>query len=187
MTDLIFSHECIILDACCVINLYASKQIEQILGTIPKSVCIAAYVKNEEILRTYDISSDSVEDVDLQSLIDQGLLVLVNLNLETEAETHVSLATVMDDGEAVTGAIAINRNWAIATDDKAAIKIFGREAPHLQIITTPELIKYWVDKVEPPPEIVTQCLQNIMGGASFRPSKKHHLHDWWQNHFTPND
>ena len=184
MTDLVFFHECIILDACCVINLYASKQIEEILDTIPKSVCIAAYVKNEEILRTYDISSNRAEDIDLQSLIDQGVLILVDLNLKTEAETRVSLATVLDDGEAVTGAIAIHRNWAIATDDKAAIKVFGREVPHLQIITTPELIKYWADKTKPPPEIINQCLQNIAVGASYRPSKKHHLYDWWQNYFT---
>jgi len=184
MADLVFSHECIILDACCVINLYASKQIEDILVAIPKSVCIAAYIKDEEILKTYDISSNSTEDIDLQSLIDQSVLILVDLNLETEAETRVSFATVLDDGEAVTGAIALHRNWAIATDDKAAIRVFGREAPHLQIITTPELIKYWVDKTEPPLEVVNQCLQNITVGASYRPSKKHPLYDWWQNCFT---
>jgi predicted nucleic acid-binding protein len=184
MTDLVFSHECIILDACCVINLYASKQIEEILTTIPKSVCIAAYVKNEEILKTYDISSNSTKDIDLQLLIDQGVLILVDLNLEIEAETRVSFATVLDDGEAVTGAIALHRNWAIATDDKAAIRLFGREAPHLQIITTPELIKYWVDRTEPPPEVVNRWLQDITVGASYCPSKKHHLYHWWQNYLV---
>jgi predicted nucleic acid-binding protein len=184
MIDLVFSHDCIILDACCIINLYASKRIEEILITIPRSVSVAAYVKNEEILKTFDISSDSTEDVDLQSLIDQGILILVDLDLETEAETWVNLASVLDDGEAVTGAIAFHRNWAIATDDRAAIKLFEREAPHLQIITTPELIKYWVDTTEPSPEVINQCLQNILFGASYHPAKKHHLYNWWQTYFT---
>ena len=130
MADLIFSHDCIILDACCIISLYASKRIEEILNTIPKSVCVAAYVKNEEVLKTYDVSSDTEEVVDLQSLIDRGVLILVELDLETEADTWVNLATVLDDGEAVTGAIAFHRNWAIATDDRAAIRLFEREAPH---------------------------------------------------------
>lgn len=171
------------MDACCVINLYASKQIEAILGTIPKSVCIAAYVKDEEILRVYDISSDRIEEVDLKPLIDKGLLVLVDLDLETEAETRVNLTTVLDDGEAVTGAIAFHRNWAIATDDNAAIKVFKRQISHLQIITTPELIKYWADKNNPPVETVNQCLQNVSVGARYHPSKKHRLYNWWRSYF----
>ncbi|MCB0207957.1 MAG: hypothetical protein KDJ52_01430 [Anaerolineae bacterium] len=187
MTDLIFSHDAIILDACCVINLYASKQIEVILDAIPKSVCIAAYVKDEEILRIYDISTNRTEDIDLKPLIDKSILVLVYLNLETEAETHVNLATVLDDGEAVTGAIAYHRNWAIATDDNAAIKVFKREAPHLQIITTPELIKYWADNNNPPPEVVKQCLQNITVGARYHPSKKNPLYNWWQSYLVTDD
>lgn len=181
MDDLVFSHECIILDACCIINLYASKQIEEILRIIPKSVCVAAYVKNDEVLKTYDVSSNTAKDVDLQSLIDGGLLILVDLDLETEAETRVNFATVLDDGEAVTGAIALHRNWAIATDDKVAIKVFKREAPRLQIITTPELIKHWVDTTTPPLEVINQCLQNITLGASYRPPRGHPLYNWWQN------
>ncbi|MEW5960691.1 MAG: hypothetical protein AB1801_23450 [Chloroflexota bacterium] len=186
MEALVFSHECIILDACCIINLYASKQIDFILRTIPRSVCVAAYVKNEEILRTYDVLSNSTEDVDLQPLIDQGLLFLVELDLETEAEAYVNFSTVLDDGEAITGAIALHRNWAIATDDKAAIKIFEREAPQLQIITTPELIKYWVDTTHPSFDTVNQCLQNIIIGARYRPNAKHCLYDWWQSFIKPN-
>jgi predicted nucleic acid-binding protein len=187
MVDLVFATECIILDACCIINLYASKRIEEILSVIPKSVCVAAYVKDEEILRTYDISSNAAEDIDLQSLIDHGILRLVDLDLETEAEARVNFATVLDDGEAVTGAIALHRNWAIATDDKAAINVFAREASHLQIITSPELVKYWVDMTQPSFETVNVCLQNITVGASYRPGTKHPLYEWWQSYIRPDD
>jgi predicted nucleic acid-binding protein len=183
MVDLVFAHECVILDTCCIINLYASEQIEGILSAIPRSVCVAAYVKNEEILKTYDVSSNTTKDVDLQSLIDRDLLIPIDLALEAEGETRVNLATVLDGGEAVTGAIALHRNWAIATDDKVAIKVFKQEAPYLQIITTPELIKYWVDTTEPQLEVVNQCLRNIMLGASYHPPKRHQLYSWWQSYF----
>lgn len=187
MADLVFAHECIILDACCIINLYASNRIEEILSVIPKSVCVAAYVKNEEVLRTYDISSNTAEDIDLQSLIDRDILRLVDLDLETEAEARVNLAAVLDDGEAVTGAIALHRNWAIATDDKAVIKVFAREASHLQIITGPELVKYWVDMTQPSSETINMCLHNITIGASYRPGAKHPLYEWWQSYTRPDD
>ena len=114
MADLTFSHDCIILDACCVINLYASQQMEEILTVIPPAVCIAAYVKDKEILKTYNRSTGNAEDIDLQVLIERDILLPVDLDLETEAETHVTFAAVLDDGEAITGAIAFHRKWAIA-------------------------------------------------------------------------
>ena len=183
MADLTFSHDCIILDACCVINLYASQQMEEILTVIPPAVCIAAYVKDKEILKTYNRSTGNAEDIDLQVLIERDILLPVDLDLETEAETHVTFAAVLDDGEAITGAIAFHRKWAIATDDRAAINLFTHEAPHLQIITTPELVKYWADKTQSSSEMINQCLQNIAFSASYRPSKKHPLYNWWQKHF----
>ena len=105
----------------------------------------------------------------------------MELNLEIEAGTRVNLAAVLDDGEAVTGAIAVHRNWAIATDDKAAIRVFNQMAPQLQIITTPELIKYWAEKCQPSAQTIHNCLQNIEVGARYRPGRQHPLYTWWQD------
>ncbi len=186
MKDFVFAHPCIILDACCVINLYASKQMGEILKSIPKSVCVAAYVKNEEVLRSYNHLTQCNEDVELQSFIEQGLLTLVDLNLEAEAETYINFAAVLDDGEAITGAIALHRNWAIATDDRAAIKVFSREAPHLQILSTSELIKHWVETAEPSFNTVSECLQNIIIGARYRPGPNYEAYSWWQSYIKLN-
>jgi len=38
--------------------------------------------------------------------------------------------------EAITGAIAVNRNWAIATDDLASIKLFQKTAPQIALVST---------------------------------------------------
>ena len=181
MADFTFSHDCIILDACCVINLYASEKMEQILNAIPKSVHIAAYVKNAEVLKVYDNRTKRTQEIDLEPLIDQGILNLVELDLETEADTRVALTEILDDGEAITRAIALHRNWAIATDDKVAIRVFRQRAEHLQIITTPKLIKYWADKTIASPDVIQACLRNIMMKASYHPAKRHHLYHWWQS------
>jgi hypothetical protein len=36
-----------------------------------------------------------------------------------------------------------HRQWAIATDDKRATSFLKKEAPHLQILSTSEIIKNW--------------------------------------------
>jgi hypothetical protein len=79
-SSLEFLHNGIILDACCVINLYASGQIRSILTAIPKSVAVAAYVRKREALYIYSRSlgakdmSSPKEKIDLQPLIDDNLL-----------------------------------------------------------------------------------------------------------------
>src|SRR5947208_17094709 len=111
--DIAATHNCIILDACCVITLYITERMGDILGSVPKPFVIADYVFRNEILR-----------FDLQALIDQGLLTVVSPGSEEEQDTFIDFAVHLDDGEAMTGAIAVHRNWAIATDDRKATSLF---------------------------------------------------------------
>ena len=169
----IFRHEATIMDACCAINLHESGYLADILRTIPNPMIIAEYVQTEE-LRNFNLTP----------LINLGLLSIATLDSEQEAEDALNFmgATRMDAGEAATGAIALHRNWAIATDDAAAIFFFERRTPQLQLLSTPEIIKYWVDTANPPLETVRTALQNVELYANFRPYKTHPLHSWWQTH-----
>lgn len=185
MAGLVFLHDCIILDACCVMNLYASRKMSEILETIPKPVAIAAYIHKEEALWVYGGPDDNVtqekERIDLQPLIERRLLTVVSPETETEQNTFVAFATILgDDGESITGAIALHRNWVIATDDKKASRFFNREAPQLQIISTLELLKHWVNTVQPPSEIISTTLRAMQQRANYKPSDKHPLYGWWK-------
>ena len=114
-------HTYVILDACCLITLHESGHMADILESIPSSVAVAAYVRDEEILR-----------FDLQPFIDRGLIFIVDLESEDEENTAVDFAFMLrDNGEAFTGAIALHRNWAIGTDDRQAREFFSRETPQL--------------------------------------------------------
>jgi hypothetical protein len=184
-TGIAFSHDCIILDACCVINLNASGRMVEVLETIPKAVAVATYVRDVEALRIYggpagDPTSE-YESIDLQPLVDRGLLQLVSPNSEAENISLVNFAAALgDDGEAITGAIALHRNWSIGSDDRKAINFFRREAPQLQLVTTPELIKHWVDTAAPPFNKVRSALQQVRLRARYEPSQRHLLYTWWQ-------
>lgn len=128
--------------------------MEEILKALPGGVALAIFVLDEEILRS-----------NLQPFIEQGLIRVVSPDTEVEENAFVNFAVELDDGEAVTGAIAMHRYWGIATDDRKARRIFARTSPHVQLLSTPELIKHWADTHKPPIEVVREVLQNIQTHA----------------------
>jgi hypothetical protein len=181
-----FSHDCIILDACCIINLFASQQMRAILESIPRSLSVAAYVKDHEALKIYTGPIDNVqattELIDLQPFIEKNLLVLADIETEEETTTYINLSERLDDGEAITGAIAINRNWAIATDDIASLKLFQSRTPHITLVSTLDLVKYWVDTVKPNDGLIYDTLLNIKLRGRYEPHRNHPLREWWQKY-----
>jgi len=118
----------------------------------------------------------------LQPIIDRGLLRVVTPETEAENITFVNFAATLDDGEAITRAIALHRNWAIGTDDRKAISFFTQNMSHLQVISTLELIKYWVDTANPPLETICLALQKVRVRARYEPNLKHKLYLWWQKY-----
>lgn len=181
-----FTHDCVILDASCIINLYASGQMEGILKSIQKAVTVATFVIDREALWIYGGPNENVKQVkqriELQPFVEAGLLKMVTIETEIEAETYVNLAIEIDDGEAITGAIAIQRNWGIVVDDKKARALFQRKTTNLQLIFTLELVKHWADTMSPEVEDVSQALRKIYYRANYAPGKNHPLHSWWMQY-----
>jgi predicted nucleic acid-binding protein len=109
-----------------------------ILKSIPKSVTVAAYVHAKEAMRIHGGPNGDItqkyERIDLQPFINSRLLTIVSPETEAENLTFVNFATALDDGEAITGAIALHRNWSIATDDRKATSFFTQNMPHIQTI-----------------------------------------------------
>ena len=179
----------VILDADCTISLYASGQMGQILRSIPGSVFIADYVFAEEVKWIYNGSRRERKSIDLQPFVDDGLLSIVSLESEAEEMSFIDFAaTIGDDGESITGAIAYHRGWAVGTDDRKARTIFSETIPDVQLITTPQFIKYWFEHMNPEADNVYRILQNVRIQAKYEPGKNHSLYAWWQSfngsHFT---
>ena len=184
MEDADSSKNCVILDACCIINLYASRHMEEILTSINRRVAVAEYVLNEEALTVYSGPLDDVrqasEQIDLHSLVGGGLIDAVSLDFESEADIFISLATKLDDGEALTGAIAVHRGWAIATDDRKARTIFTKHFPQISLVSTLDIVKYWADSRHVEKNAISATLRDIATRANYEPSPKHELYEWWQ-------
>lgn len=174
------------MDACCVINLVASKYAVEIISALHAHTAIATYVQEQEVL-SISGSVQYLDDIDgitaLKILERNGILTFESPNCETEQINYINFAADLgDDGEAVTCAIGVTRGWAVATDDRKPIKLLRRVAPHIPVVTTPDIVKHWSKWVEGSYEILPDALRNIRIYGRYDPPRNHHLYEWWETH-----
>ncbi len=176
------NHSHITLDACCVLNLCASGNFISILKAIPAQVTVTEVVKQQELKTLQNLKvEDNDGAIQLEAAIQQGLLLVVDFDSESEQQTFINYVFEMgDDGESATFAIASHRRWAVATDDKKAISFFTKEEPNLQIFSSLEIIKHWSDVTKPSSRELRKTLCAVQVKARYMPSQKHPLFYWWK-------
>jgi len=190
----------VVLDACCLINLYAagkilvsgadrpkpSKRKDASVSPAKKSpldfrLHLPAKVKGEVqyILQPDAEDSDKLVkvEIDLESHIRAGLLHECDLEGEAELAAFVHMAVKLDDGEAACLAIAKCRSWLLATDERPTERLAKQHG--VTIITTPELVKRWAAKTKASDEEIASVLGNIQTYAHYFPRKTLPLHSWW--------
>lgn len=170
----------VILDACCMINLYAAGDLQSLLPPLGFDFHIPETVLRETLfVRKLDEEEGKlVEDpIDLTPAIDDGLLRECKLQEGAETGLFVQLATVVDDGEAMCLAIAKTRGWTLATDDRKATRLANELG--VKTISTPELVKRWADASKAKSRAVAQALDRIQTFARFVPRKASPLFAWW--------
>ena len=168
-----------IVDACCFINLYATGDLRGFLTQLAWQWHIpsAALAESLFIRSVSDEDDEKREPIDAQPYFDESLLTLVDIGGADEAELYVRLAGDLDDGEAMALAIAKQRGWTLATDDRKA----KRFASNLGVpaVTTPELMQRWAKASKMRPAKLRTLLRNIESGARFAPAEDAPGYDWW--------
>lgn len=178
-----FEKEGIILDACCIINLYAGSVMQEVLESIPAPFFVDRYVKEKEALTIKGEAENEFIDIDLNPFIQDQILQEVTLTGAEELNTFVNLAVSLDDGEARCGAIAAHRNFVVATDEKVGIRIFSGLEPPISTISTLEILHRWSEIKNIRPEKLSKVLKSIEKKASYRPGSKHFYFAWWKEHY----
>lgn len=177
-------HSHVVLDACCVLNFCASRHLIEIVKSIPAQVVVTEVVRERELLTLQKLRDGNNEDVfQFEIAIQKGLLSITDFNSESgEEETFVNYVFELgDDGESATCAIAVHREWAIATDDKKAISFFQKEAPHLQILSTLEVVKHWSETGNVSSTTLRSVLTAIRTRGRYVPHRHHPLLRWWED------
>jgi hypothetical protein len=173
----------LLLDACCLINLFASRRIEAILSQLPASFHIADAVMAEALFILPDPAQGEIEPqpVSAETLISAGLVARVRPETESELAAYVDFASVLDDGEAMTCALASLHGYDIATDERKAIRVLRERAPHVAVHTTPALIRTWIELAKVDRATAALVVSNIETRGRFRPGRHEPLQAWWQS------
>ena len=147
----------VLLDACCLINLFATGRTEEILQALSYRFAVARYVVEEEVLEIDVEESDPTSASGegrvslhplLAELVEKGILEQLDVDSEEELGELLRFAAELDDGEAHTCALALVRGARVATDDRKAIRVL-RSAwkSHGQqkepVLRTSELLFSW--------------------------------------------
>jgi hypothetical protein len=157
-----------------------------ILKFISTQVVVSKVVIDFELTSLQGLQTEgSYTDSQFNIAIAQSLLKVVDFETKEEVYSFVNYAAVLgDDGESASCAIAFHRGWAIATDDKGAIKFIQRTAPHIQVLSTPEIIKHWSDVENIDSSTLRNVLQTIRLKAKYSPPNNHPLKNWWEKAST---
>ena len=171
----------LLLDTCVLINLLASDAIAQILKVAAKKSFICAIVQSESIYLRSAEPEEGLVAVDLQPFIDGKLLTLCDLETPLEEQLFVNYAGLLDDGEAMSLAIAQARNWHLATDERKARRIFLEQvnANGISLLNTSELIKAWAEAQDISAEKLKSVLCAIENRARYRPPAWDKQQSWW--------
>ncbi len=176
-------HGIVVLDACCVLNLYATGRMEGILERLPWEFAVVQYVAEQEVLYVGDREatedSGQREEVILEPLVDSGLLTVLDYAGEDEMALAVRLATELDDGEAMTCAIAAARGGAVATDDRKALRLLAARNPPIPTYRTTQLLSSWAKPEEVSELELKEVLLAISERACYVPAKVDPLRSWW--------
>jgi hypothetical protein len=141
---------------------------------------ICTVVREESIyLKTADPTNPK-ELIDLSNFLTDGTLSVCEIEHENEQSLYVDLASVLDDGEAMTLAIAMNRGHSLVTDERKARRLFlERTNSPKRLISTSDLIRNWVDHKKISSTKLRDTLQKIELRASYRPSNTDQNQQWW--------
>lgn len=172
----------ILLDTCVLINLAATGHLEQIVLLRGCRFLICSAVAQESMfLRSPDFEAES-ERVPLDSLIESGALTVCSVEGEEEEALYVAYAAHLDDGEAMSLALAEARGFILATDDRKARRLFLEAAGDPgRLLSTPAILRQWATRVRLPRHALRDALLAVTNRARYFPPPTDPHFRWWLN------
>ena len=165
-------------DSSVLLNLLAADCLAEITADLRWQLAICPAVR-DEAMKLRDPATGDMVPVDIAPLIAAGLLQVLELAGDAEQVLYVEQAIVVDDGEAMSIAIATSRGLELAIDDKQATNHAHRAFPKMKLWTTPEILKHWMDTASISAERLREVIRRIEARARYFPPKLHPLAAWW--------
>ena len=175
-----------LLDACAVVNLYATRRMGAILvangGTFAVVDVVAREAQNVYRGGSGEDARER-EPVALQRLLDEGLLSVLSTDDEEELLTFIDLSAEIDQGEAMTAALAIHRGCVVVTDEHKASRILAARGVPLR--TSLDLVRVWSEGTTVTHEMLRAALVDLRQRGNYDPPRAHPLRSWWDAVMDP--
>lgn len=171
----------LLLDACVTINLAAASPLHHIARSVGRSCLITRHAANEVgHLRDTTDGETRIAPVNLTDYVQAGAFEIIDLVPE-ELSLFVELASLVDDGEASTIAVAINRGIPLATDDRKARRLCAERGLDLPTGTV-ELVRRYCEAQTLDHARISHLLHRIRSRASFQAPRGDPDLKWWNDH-----
>lgn len=174
----------LLLDACSVINLAACDLLSALASN--RSFHVVDLVVEEALFIRCGGDGDDADErlpINLRELTDSGHIEVEATFSDEELLTFIDLTLDLDDGEALTLAVAAHRGYAVVTDDRKALRI-ARDELQLELVTSLELIRGWSADQDLPDDDVRKLLVALHERGRYIPPRSHPLRDWWAEIMT---
>lgn len=173
----------VILDACVFINLLASGEFQSVIASETLEFVICTKVQEESIfLKPADSLTTTREPIAVDEVIAENKLSVLSVETVAEEILFVNYAAQLDDGEAMSLALAETRGLILATDDRKARRLFESSiGVSDRLLSTPELLRAWANSQEVSRERLGSALHKIMTRANFFPGPKDPNFEWWKD------
>ena len=165
-------------DTSVLLNLLAADCLHRLSTDADWQFAICSSVR-DEAKKLRDISTGEMVNVDITPYIEAGVLQVLDLLGADEEEIYVEQSMVMDDGEAMSVAIATCRDFELAIDDRKAVNHAKRKFPHLHFWGTPEILKHWIEISDVSAADLKKAILMIESRARYFPGRGHALAAWW--------
>jgi predicted nucleic acid-binding protein len=165
-------------DSSVLLNLLAADCLAELSADLQWQAVICSAVR-DEVKKLRDAETGDMAPVDIGPLLASGLLQVVEVAGDAEQALYIEQAIVVDDGEAMSIAIAACRGLDLAIDDKQATNHARRTFPGMKLWNTPEILKLWVETASVPRERLQKVIRLIETRARYFPPRSHPLAAWW--------
>lgn len=169
----------VLLDNCSLLNLFAAwgnlAQLKACGGQW--HVCDAVVAEAHYVMEDDGKGKLVKQPIDITKEVAAGNLSRCSPESDAESDLTVSLAATVDDGEAMSIAIAKVRGWTVVTDDQKAQEV--AKGLGVAVVDTYEVIQLWAQKSRADAAAIQAMVRRITRLARFIPPKKSPHHDWW--------
>jgi len=171
----------VLLDTCVLLNLLATGEVESILSALNRRWLVCAAVERESLYLRTDDPNNPLQPVSLEPLLTAKLLEICDVEGTSEAQLYVNYSARLDDGEAMSVALAIARGYFLATDERKARRLFLESGAAAQLSCTSNIIREWTEIEKISRARAKIVLFEIARKARFSPSPTDENFEWWND------